>query len=72
MVEQPGEPRGFGLHPPTYITDLLGGQYRPEKNAWIRILLSFEGSLISHLAQVFVHMLESLRNSRLEDKHESN
>jgi len=72
MAEQPGEPKKFGLHPATYQTDLLGGQYRPEKNGWIRILLGFQGSLISHRAQMFVDMLEALRNPRQEDKHESN
>jgi hypothetical protein len=72
MAEQPGEPKKFGLHPPTYETDLLGGRYWPEKNGWIRILLGFQGALVAHLAQVFVDMLEALRNPRLEDRHESN
>ena len=70
MAEQPGEPQGFGLHPPTYVTDLLGGQYRPERNASIRSLLGFQGRFCFLLSQMFLEMLKALRDAR-EDKHES-
>jgi hypothetical protein len=72
MAEQPGDPKKFGLHPETHRTDLIGGQYRPEKNGWIRVLLGFQGAVVAHLAQVFVDMLEALRNPRQEDRHDSN
>lgn len=71
MAEQPGERRRFGLHPPTYVTDLLGGQYQPGMNASIRSLLGFQGHFCSLLSQIFLETLQSLRDTR-EDKNDSN
>ena len=70
MAEQPGEPKKFGLHPETYETDLLGGQYRPERNSSFRRITGFQGYLCSLLSQMFLEMLRALREARREDKHE--
>ena len=72
MTEQPGEPERFGLHPDTHTTDLLGGQYRPEHNGYVSLFLGFQGYFYSLLRQMFLEMLQAIREARQEKKHESN